>query len=119
VKTYLTNFRDGLLAGRYNAALVAFLFAAVFVMLPQAAWAQSNPTGDPFAQAIEGANQVRDRLKSFALIVGGIGMVSCLLLGFFGKLNWKWVATGIGVSFALAIVPTAIGWLDSIGGGNG
>lgn len=117
--TKVLNFRDGLLSGRYNVAIVALLFAAVLMIMPEAAWAQANPTNDPFAKAIEGADQVRNRLKSFALIVGGIGIVSCLMLGFFGKLNWKWVATGIGVSFALAIVPTAIGWLDRIGGGNG
>ena len=66
-------------------------------------------------------------MDNFTQLINRIGLprlaamavVAILMLGFFGKLNWKWVATGIGVSFALAIVPTAIGWLDRIGGGNG
>src|SRR3546814_13816137 len=77
---------------------------AAIAATPSLAFAQA---GDPFAKATTGAASFRESLTQFALVVGGIGMVACLMLGFFGKLNWKWVSTGIGVSFALAIVPSA------------
>ncbi len=70
---------------------------------------------NPFETATSATDGIMDGLQTFALAVGGIGMISCLLLGFFGKLNWKWVATGIGVSFAIAIVPGTITWLGSLG----
>src|SRR3546814_5744123 len=53
---------------------------------PSLAFAQA---GDPFAKATTGAASFRESLTQFALVVGGIGMVACLMLGFFGKLNWK------------------------------
>ena len=108
---YLSTLRTGLMSGRYNLAIAAFLFAAIFLLMPHAAWAQS----DPLATATDAAETVQKSFQKFALIVGGIGLVACLMLGFFGKLNWKWVATGIGVSFGLAIIPTSIGWLASLG----
>lgn len=107
---YLTKFRDAALSGRYNGATFAFAFALLLVFAPGIAHAQ-----DPFGTATQAANQVTNTFKTFALAVGAIGMISCLLLGFFGKLNWKWVATGIGVSFAIAIVTPAISWLNSLG----
>jgi hypothetical protein len=110
----IATFRDGLLSGRYNLAFAAFLFTFLMVGLPGSAFAQVA-SGNPFGIATNAATSVQQTFKSFALAVGGIGMVACLLLGFFGKLNWKWVSTGIGVSFALAIIPTAIGWLASLG----
>ncbi len=76
----------------------------------------SVASANPFSGAEAGANAFRQSLTQFALAVGGIGMVSCLLLGFFGKLNWKWVSTGIGVSFALAVVPSAITWINGLAG---
>lgn len=90
----------------------AIALAAAMIAIPEIAAAQSNP----FAGAESGARQFQQQLTSFALIVGGIGMVACLMLGFFGKLNWKWVATGVGVSFALAVVPGAIEWLSTLAG---
>lgn len=112
----IINLRQGIASGRYNTAFVAFAFAFLALALPDVAFAQSNPTANPFDNAERAAGDVVRSLSTFALAVGGIGMISCLLLGFFGKLNWKWVATGIGVSFGIAIVPTAIGWLNSIAG---
>ena len=108
----IKTLRHDILSGRYNTAFAAFVLAIFAVAMPEAAYAQANP----FENANNAADQVVDSLAGFALAVGGIGMISCLLLGFFGKLNWKWVATGIGVSFGIAIVPTAIGWLNSIAG---
>jgi hypothetical protein len=108
---HIAQFRDGLLKGRYNLVLAAFLVAFLVVALPGSAYAQTNP----FTGAEGAAKSVQQTFKNFALAVGGIGMVACLLLGFFGKLNWKWVSTGIGVSFALAIIPTMISWLASLG----
>ncbi len=87
------------------------LVAGLVLLAPNEAMAQ-----DPFANASKGAETFRQSLTTFALAVGGIGMVSCLLLGFFGKLNWKWVATGVGVSFGLAVVPGAITWLSTLAG---
>ena len=113
----IKTLRHDVLSGRYNTAIAALIVAFAFLALPDMAFAQSNPTANPFDRATSAADEVSRSLASFALMVGGIGMISCLLLGFFGKLNWKWVATGIGVSFGIAIVPTAIGWLNSIAGG--
>ncbi|AXK43784.1 TrbC/VirB2 family protein [Erythrobacter aureus] len=86
------------------------LVAGLMALFPDTAMAQA----DPFANASAGAETFRQSLTTFALAVGGIGMVSCLLLGFFGKLNWKWVATGVGVSFGLAVIPGAINWLSTL-----
>ena len=36
------------------------------------------------------------------------------MLGFFGKLNWRWVATGVGVSFAISGVAAMISYLSSL-----
>jgi hypothetical protein len=92
----------------YTAALLAAFFLIAY---PDAAFAQ-----DPFGTARSAATTFSRTFASFALAVGAIGMISCLLLGFFGKLNWKWVATGVGVSFGIAIVTPAITWLNSLGG---
>lgn len=98
---------------KFNLKSIAGVaIAAAMVAIPGVAFAQA--AGNPFQGAQTGAASFRDALTQFALVVGGIGMVSCLLLGFFGKLNWKWVSTGIGVSFALAVVPGAITWLYSL-----
>jgi hypothetical protein len=90
----------------YAAALLA---AFVFLALPGIAHA------GPFDTATSAAQQFSRTFATFALAVGAIGMISCLLLGFFGKLNWKWVATGVGVSFGIAIVTPAITWLNGLG----
>lgn len=91
----------------------AILFSGLALAAPEAAFAQ-----DPLAGATRGAQTLQSSLASFGLIVGGIGMVACLMLGFFGKLNWKWVGTGVGVSFAMAIVPSTIQWLSGLAGAN-
>lgn len=114
MKKFLVNARDGLLTGRYNLTILAFAFAFVALVFPDAAFAQRT-SSNPFDIATGATDDIMSSLQTFALAVGGIGMISCLLLGFFGKLNWKWVATGIGVSFAIAIVPSTITWLGSLG----
>lgn len=93
--------------------IAAVAMVAAIAATPSLAFAQS---GDPFAKATTGAASFRESLTQFALVIGGVGMVACLMLGFFGKLNWKWVSTGIGVSFALAIVPQAISWVSGLAG---
>lgn len=108
----ISTILAGLNSGRYNVAILAFAFVMFIGFMPGAAFAQGS---DPFATATAATNQVASTFKTFALAVGAIGMISCLLLGFFGKLNWKWVATGIGVSFAIAIVTPAIQWLNGLG----
>ncbi len=90
----------------YAAAMLA---AFIFLALPGVAHA------GPFDTATSASQQFARTFATFALAVGAIGMISCLLLGFFGKLNWKWVATGVGVSFGIAIVTPAITWLNSLG----
>ena len=99
---------------RNAATITAATVAVALAAAPHIALAQENP----FAGATAGAEQFRAQLASFALIVGGIGMVACLMLGFFGKLNWKWVATGVGVSFSIAVVPGAIRWLSTLAGAS-
>ena len=90
---------------------IAWVFLAIaFVLLithPDIALAQ----GDPFATAKEKACQAQNGLRQLAGALGVVGMVACLMLGFFNKLNWKWLSTGIGVCFAINLVPTIIGFL--------
>lgn len=95
--------------------------AGLFVSIADPALAQNigGPGTDPFIGATTAAKSIRQSLTNFALAIGGVGLVACLLLGFFGKLNWKWVWTGVGVSFAIAIVPTAITWLAGLAANNG
>lgn len=94
----------------------ALVVAGLALAITEPAFAQ-----DPFAKASGAARTIFSSLSQFALVIGGIGMVACLLLGFFGKLNWKWVWTGVGVSFALALVGPTLTWLSGLGGslGNG
>jgi hypothetical protein len=93
---------NGSEATRWAAALVVLLVVAHAVP----ALAQA----DPFAMAKQKACDVQAGLRQFAGAVGMLGMISCLMLGYFDKLNWRWLATGIGVSFALSTVPPIIGW---------
>lgn len=99
--------------GRASALRLTGLcgIVALLVLLPSDAHAQ----GDPFEKATEAAQAARDGLRTLSLSIGMVGMIACLMLGFFDKLNWKWVATGIGVSFALSIVPQTISWLAGMG----
>lgn len=106
----LAKARDAISTGRYNSLALTFVLAFALLAFPGVAHA------GPFDTASNAANQFSRTFASFALAVGAIGMISCLLLGFFGKLNWKWVATGVGVSFGIAIVTPAITWLNSLGG---
>ena len=99
------------LGGRYNTLAFALVVGFVLMAFPDAAYAQ-----DPFGTARTAATTFSRTFASFALAIGAVGMISCLLLGFFGKLNWKWVATGVGVSFGIAIVTPAITWLNGLGG---
>ncbi|QAY80219.1 hypothetical protein [Sphingosinicella sp. BN140058] len=99
-------------------AFAQLALALAAVAMPEIALAQAFDTSNPLGKATAGANTFRKSLATFGLVVGGIGMVACLMLGFFGKLNWKWVSTGVGVSFAMAIVPNVIGWLSTLGGGE-
>lgn len=109
----LTKMRS-LLVGEGKNVLAAMAIVGAATLIPDVAFAQA----DPFANAERGAVKFRDQLASFSLVVGGIGLIACLMLGFFGKLNWKWVSTGIGVSFAIAIVPGAINWLSALAQGG-
>jgi hypothetical protein len=38
--------------------------------------------------------------------------VDLLMLCFFNKLNWKWLSTGIGVCFAINLVPSIISFVS-------
>ena len=96
-----------------TAGKIALAVALGFAMT-DTAFAQAVNGSDPFSTASTAANTFEKSLATFSLAVGGIGMVACLLLGFFGKLNWRWVATGIGVSFAIAGVPPMISYLSSL-----
>ena len=79
------------------------------------ALAQVTGGGDPFQKATTGARTIATNLSQLALAIGAIGVIACLMLGFFGKLNWRWVATGVGVSFGIAIVSGAINFFYQLG----
>lgn len=101
--------------GDAKAFLSFIAVIAAVSLFPEMASAQSGGAAvNPFASATTAADKITTQLKTFALAVGGIGMISCLMLGFFGKLNWKWVATGIGVSIGIAIVVPSITWLSTL-----
>ena len=86
-----------------------FLTIALIMLLthPDIAFAQ----GDPFATAKEKTCEAQRGLKQLAGALGAIGMVACLMLGFFNKLNWKWLSTGIGVCFAINLVPSIMSFI--------
>lgn len=87
--------------------------AAALVLL--AAHADPAFAQDPFAEARQAACATQQGLTRLAGAVGIIGMTACLLLGYFNKLNWRWLATGIGVSFFINTVPS---WVMSLAGGG-
>ena len=90
-------------------ATIAIMVAIALVLLhPDAAWAQS----DPFATAKEKACQAQQGLKQLAGALGAVGITICLILGYFNKLNWKWLSTGIGVCFTINLVPEIIGFIS-------
>lgn len=114
---YPKGLLGSVLSGRNNSLILGLGLAALAVTVPEtAAFAQAVGGGssDPFQSAASGADSVRQGIATLALSVGGIGVICSLMLGFFNKLNWKWVATGIGVSFAIAIVPTGISYLNNL-----
>ena len=65
---------------------------------------------DPFAVAKDKACQAEQGLRRLAGAVGMLGITACLLLGYFDKLSWRWLATAIGCSFAISLVPGIISW---------
>lgn len=87
------------------------VLAAIVIIHGDPAFAQA----DPFATAKAKACEVQQGFKTFTATVGMIGMVCCLMLGYFNKLNWRWLATGIGVSFAVNVLPT---FVMRLGGGG-
>jgi len=92
-------------------AAIALLAMAMVVAVP--AFAQAGP--DPFATAVAKACAFQNGLKRLAGVVGMIGMTVCLMLGYFNKLNWRWVATCLGCCFALGTVPA---WVMALAGGG-
>lgn len=89
-------------------ATIAIMVAIALVLFhPDVAWAQA----DPFATAKEKACQAQQGLKQLAGAIGAIGMIACLMLGYFNKLNWKWLSTGIGVCFTINLVPSIMGFI--------
>ena len=85
------------------------------VLLLSAGPAMAQATADPFATAVAKACAFQQGLQRLAASVGMVSMVICLMLGYFNKLNWRWVATCLGVSFSLSVVPT---WVMSLAGGG-
>ena len=89
---------------------IAWASIAVILLLlllyPDAALAQADPT------AKDKACQAQAGLRQLAGALGAVGMVACLMLGFFNKLNWKWLSTGIGVCFAINLVPSIISFVS-------
>lgn len=101
-------------AMRRRAPTIAMIALAVLVVAhADPAFAQA----DPFATARAKATEIQTSLQRLASAVGMIGITVCLMLGYFNKLSWKWLATGIGVSFALNVVPGFVRALASLAGG--
>jgi len=90
---------------RMMRTLFVVMAVVSVVMIVDPAYAQ-----DPFANAKIKACAAQQGLKQLAGAVGMLGIVACLLLGYFNKLNWRWLATAIGASFALSSVPSIISW---------
>jgi type IV secretory pathway VirB2 component (pilin) len=91
----------------------ARLFTMLAVMAVVVTVMPGDAHADPFATAITKACDIQRTFKQFASAVGAIGITACMLLGYFNKLNWKWLATGIGVSFSLPLVN---GIIQMVGG---
>lgn len=91
-------------------AAIAVLLIALLMAAPALA-----ATPDPFATAVAKACAFQNGLKRLAGVVGMIGMTVCLMLGYFNKLNWRWVATCLGCCFALGTVPA---WVMALAGGG-
>ena len=72
---------------------------------------------DPFAEAVAKACAAQEGFIRLAGAVGVLGMMACLLLGFFNKLNWRWLSTGLAVSFFVNIIPEMV--MKLAGGGCG
>lgn len=85
--------------------LLVVAMVVTIVMIVDPAYAQ-----DPFAGAKQKACQAQQGLRQLAGAVGMLGITAALLLGYFNKLNWRWLATAIGASFALSTIPSIISW---------
>jgi archaellum biogenesis protein FlaJ (TadC family) len=85
--------------------LLVVMAVVAVVMMIDPAYAQ-----DPFAGAKAKACSAQQGLKQLAGAVGMLGITAALLMGYFNKLNWRWLATAIGASFALSTIPGIIGW---------
>ncbi len=92
-----------------KAALTRMAIVAIAVMVvvvaTDPAYAQ-----DPFGMARQKACQAQVGLKRLAGAVGMLGIMVALMLGYFNKLNWRWISTAIGASFALTTIPGIILW---------
>lgn len=88
-------------------ASIALSLVLLLLLHPDTALAQA----DPFATAKDKACQAQAGLRQLAGALGAVGMVACLMLGFFNKLNWKWLSTGIGVCFTINLVPSIISFV--------
>ncbi len=74
-------------------------------------------TSQIFDKPINAAEEIGVGISRFAMAVGLIGIVCCLILGFFGKLNWKWLITAGGASFGIAIAGFVMQQMSQLGGG--
>lgn len=99
---------------RKQAITAVVLGACALLLAHDPAFAQ-----DPFARATVAANTIFTGLSRISLVIGAIGVVAALLLGYFKTLDWKKVITGVVVSFAIALTGPIIDWLANLGGSLG
>src|SRR3546814_5338955 len=81
-----------------DLTVAAVAMVAAIAATPSLAFAQA---GDPFAKATTGAASFRESLTQFALVVGGIGMVACLMLGFRSEEHTSELQSLMRISYAV------------------
>lgn len=115
MKQIITTTRRSLSDMRYTK-LLAYGAAAVFAgaIAAEPAFAQAS---EIFDKPINAAEEIGVGISRFAMAIGLIGIVCCLILGFFGKLNWKWLITAAGASFGIAIAGFVMQQMSQLGGG--
>lgn len=72
-----------------------------------------------FATPTKAAAGIAGGMAKLAMAFGAVGAICCLLLGMFGKLNWKWVLSIGGSSFGIAMVGFIMNQFYAMGQATG
>lgn len=98
-------------------AIGTFVFVGLSIADP--AFAQAQLGQDIFKTPTDAACGISKGISTFAMAIGLIGIVCCFILGFFGKLNWKWLITAGGSSFGIAMAGFVIKQMSQMGATGG